>query len=67
MPVEDIEQRLAKLEKALTEIDTARTQLVEPSDPYCLTYFLYKKHTLKRIWRTNLDKTANQYAVKIAI
>jgi superfamily II DNA or RNA helicase len=29
MPAEDIEQRLAKLEKALTEIDTARAQLVE--------------------------------------
>ncbi len=29
MSVEDLEQRLAKLEKALTEIDTARAQLVE--------------------------------------
>lgn len=29
MPAEDIEQRLAELEKALTEIDTARAQLVE--------------------------------------
>lgn len=29
MPTEDLEQRLAKLETALTEIDTARAQLVE--------------------------------------
>lgn len=29
MPAEDIEQPLAELEKALTEIDTARAQLAE--------------------------------------
>jgi len=29
MPAEELEQRLAKLEKALTEIDTARARLVE--------------------------------------
>lgn len=29
MPAEDLEQRLAELEKALTEIDTARAKLVE--------------------------------------
>lgn len=29
MPAEELEQRLANLEKALTEIDTARAHLVE--------------------------------------
>jgi hypothetical protein len=62
MPAEELEQRLAKLEKALTEIDTARAHLVEEIHTLRLRA-VTPEHALQAPAVTMNSKTADKLAL----